>query len=508
MEDKIMMGKLQNVEPKLFYHSIQLGSRIPQGYPLRKIKQLVDFSFIRTRVEHLYGKNGNISVDPAVILKLIFLLFYENVKSERALMEHLPLRLDWLWFCGYDLDDQTPDHSVISKARRRWGPDVFAEFFAAILRQCIDAGLVDGQTIHIDSSMISANASKDTIKPQLKLLGQKLYSQLDEQTQSEKDSNNLEELDDNKDGENDEQSDGFKRCCISDTDPDARLSKKYGQHILGYKDHRVIDDQCGIITASITTAANVTDDKLLKEAVETHCANTDIDPRTAVADKAYGTIDNYMYLHSHDITPCISHKVYRSKDKELFSREQFVYDRQLDRYICPANQILKRRQLDRWNQGVRYCIDRSVCEKCQYRKECINSEKSGRSIRRKFGTEYMEWADTCLSKRQRRCLTKRRKTKLEGSFADAVNNHGFKRARWRGSIKMQMQNLMIAAIQNLRKLLHHLGNGGLPAVKQAQDIAMFDIIALITYFTHRLQQDFRRYTSKYPLFKERCRLAF
>ena len=46
--------------------------------------------------------------------------------------------------------------------------------------------------------MISANASKDTIKPQLKLLGQMLYSQLDEQTQSENDSNNLEELDDKK----------------------------------------------------------------------------------------------------------------------------------------------------------------------------------------------------------------------------------------------------------------------------------------------------------------------
>jgi len=490
-----MMGKPQNAEPKLFYHSIRLESRIPHEHPLRKIKQLVDFSFIRSRVEHLYGKNGNISVDPAVILKLIFLLFYENVKSERALMEHLPLRLDWLWFCGYDLDDQTPDHSVISKARRRWGSDVFAEFFAAILRQCIDAGLVDGQTIHIDSSMINANASKDTIKPQLKLLGQMLYSQLDEQTQSEKDSNNLDELDDNKDEENDEQGDGFKRCCISNTDPDARLNKKYGQHILGYKDHRAVDDQCGIITATITTAANVTDDKLLKEAVETHCANTDTDPRTVVADKAYGTIENYSYLHHHDITPCISHKRCRSDEKELFSREQFVYDRQRDCYVCPANKILKRRQLDRFGQGVRYLIDRSVCEKCQYRRECINSEKYGRSIRRKFGTEYVEWADTCLSKGQRRRLTTRRKTKLEGSFADAANNHGFKRARWRGIIKMQMQNLMIAAMQNLRKLLRHLGNGGLPAVKQAQNIAMFDFIALIIYFTCYLQRDFRKFAA-------------
>jgi len=51
----------------------------------------------------------------------------------------------------------------------------------------------------------------------------------------------------------------------------------------------------------------------------------------------------------------------------------------------------------------------------------------------------------------------RRKYKAEGSFADAANNHGFKRARWRGLTKMKIQNLMISAVQNLRKLLRHSG---------------------------------------------------
>ncbi len=48
----------------------------------------------------------------------------------------------------------------------------------------------------------------------------------------------------------------------------------------------------------------------------------------------------------------------------------------------------------------------------------------------------------------------------KGKFADAANNHGYKRARWRGRTKMQIQNLMIAAIQNLRKLLGSLDHGG------------------------------------------------
>jgi len=174
-----MMGKPSQLEPKLFYHGISLDSRMPKSHPLRKIEQLVDFNFVRSRVHDLYGTRGNESVDPAVILKLMFLLFYENIKSERALMSQLPLRMDWLWFCGYDLDEKTPDHSVISKARRRWGLTVFSGFFENILTQCVDAGLVDGETIHVDSSMIDANASKDTLKCQFRAVSRNLYEELE-----------------------------------------------------------------------------------------------------------------------------------------------------------------------------------------------------------------------------------------------------------------------------------------------------------------------------------------
>ena len=174
----VMMGKPNKLEPKLFYHNISLEQRIPKGHPLRKIEKLVNFSFIHSKVANLYGTNGNNSIDPTVILKLMLLAFYENVKSERALMRQFPMRMDWLWFCGYDLDDTTPDHSVISKARSRWGIDVFSDFFENILNQCIDTGLVDGQTVHIDSSMIDANASMDSLKCQLRKVSNELYNEL------------------------------------------------------------------------------------------------------------------------------------------------------------------------------------------------------------------------------------------------------------------------------------------------------------------------------------------
>jgi transposase len=437
VEIKSMMSKPQRSEPKLFYHGISLDSRVPQDHSLRRIQQLVDFTFVRSQVEHLYGRNGQVSVDPTVLLKLIFLMFYENIKSERALMAQLPLRLDWLWFCGYDLDDCTPDHSVLSKARRRWGQKAFSEFFAVVLQQCIDAGLVDGTTIHIDSSMIDGNVSKDTLQPQLRLLGQNLYDDLETQSSEiPQDNTPLERR-------------------VSDTDPDARMRSKNGKSTLGYKDHRVVDDQCGIITATLTTPADVNDEHQLQQAVQAHQNNTHADLKTVVADKAYGIIDNYRYLHDHGLTPCIPHKNPANANEGLFGRDQFQYDADRDCYRCPAGQTLCRIRNNDEVETLIYSIDRTVCQACEHLNRCVKSETAGRTVNRKAGTEQIEWADACLSRSQRRRLMSRRRFKAEGSFADAANNHGFKRARWRGLVKMTIQNLMIAAIQNLRKLMRH-----------------------------------------------------
>jgi transposase len=444
-----MMGKSQQVKPKLFYHGLSLENRVPQDHVLRKVKRLIDFNFIRSQVEHLYGVNGHVSLDPSVILKLMFLSIYYNVKSERVLMEQLPLRLDWLWFCGYDLDDKTPDHSILSKARRRWGQEAFSEFFAIVLGQCIDAGLVDGATVHIDSSMIDANASKDSLTPQLRLIGQRLYKELDDQTQP--DTQMI-----NDDQTNDREDQGTLESRVSTTDPDARLGKKYGHTTLGYKDHRVIDDQCGIVTATITTPANVNDEHVFIDAVEQHEANTDTQVKAAAADKAYGTMENYKYLKEHDAKPCIGHRRHIAADGK-FGNDKFAYDKQQDCFICPAGQKLTCFYRKEEHYCWVYRAERAVCEQCEFFSNCVTSKTQGRQVQRADGVCYVEWADTCMSTSRRKHLLGRRKYKAEGSFADAANNHGFKRARWRGLVGMTIQNLMIAAIQNLRKLMRSLG---------------------------------------------------
>ena len=444
-----MLGKPKKTEPKLFYHGVSLERRMPAEHPLRKIKQLLDFDFIRSQVADLYGTNGNQSVDPAVILKLMFLLFYENIKSERALLRQLPLRLDWLWFCDYDLDEATPDHSVLSKARNRWGSEVFEAFFLNILEQCINAGLVDGETIYIDSSTIDGNADIRKARPHLRKISEELSDKLDEAEQKQ-----------SLPSDNDDDQIGKR---INPSDPDARIGHKYGKSTLGYKDHRVVDDKHGIITSTITTPANTRDDKVLKQSVHTHQANTSVKAKIVTADKIYGTIDNYKFLHDKGATPCISHPRFGCKSPGRFSHDQFLYDKKQDCYICPAGQKLTpARHRGTYTGDERYYAERKTCEQCSFFAECVSSKSLGRTICHRKEATYIEWADSCLSKTERKSLMGRRQYKAEGSFADGANNYGFKRARWRGTEKVKIQNLMIAAIQNLGKLLRYGQNNGKP----------------------------------------------
>ena len=90
-----MMGE-HTQQKELFSYQVDLDRRVRVDHPLRAVRAAVDFSFVRAEVAHCYGTNGNESIDPEVILKRMFLLFFDAVKSERELLRMLPERLDYL----------------------------------------------------------------------------------------------------------------------------------------------------------------------------------------------------------------------------------------------------------------------------------------------------------------------------------------------------------------------------------------------------------------------------
>jgi hypothetical protein len=127
------------------------------------------------------------------------------------------LRLDWLRFLGYDLDSVIPDHSVLSKARARWGAEAFRRFFERIVWQCAEAGLVDGTKLFVDSSLIQADASnnsvvcREALKPHLVKDCRELELRLDDQPTAPVPD----------DPPEDPKSGAANRRHVSTTDPDA-----------------------------------------------------------------------------------------------------------------------------------------------------------------------------------------------------------------------------------------------------------------------------------------------
>ena len=186
----LMMGRQSNIQKKLFFPCLSIEKRIRKDHILRKIDRHIDLDFIYKQVEDKYGTKGNVSVPPPDIIKMMPLLIFYNERSERGLMQTMPERLYWLWFLGYDLDDDIPNHSVLSKARTRWGADAVKYFFDCNVIQCAKAGLIDGSKMFTDASLVQADVSNNSVVNQHSLKGylNKSYRKLESRLKQENES--------------------------------------------------------------------------------------------------------------------------------------------------------------------------------------------------------------------------------------------------------------------------------------------------------------------------------
>ena len=437
-----MMGRQPPYQNKLFITGFNLEKRIREDHILRKIAQQIDFNFIYREVKDTYGDNGNVSVPPPVILKMMLLLVLYNVRSERELIDTIPLRLDWVWFLGYDIDTEIPNHSVLSKARTRWGVKAFKRFFEHIVWQCVEAGLVDGTKLFLDASLIDADASNNSVVDthNLKKYLTKGYRHLEKR---------LDDLEVQK-------STPANSRYISSTDPDASVTRhSSGKSKLRYKTHRVVDPHNEVITATAITPGSVDDGEMLKEMIETHTENIHKDIDTVVADSRYGTIDNFLLCHDLGVKahiPSLEETQRGSGRKRgIFPQDAFSYDPETDTFTCPAGQVLKRGKLYKYRNHYEYRASAKACAHCELRDQCTRS-KGSRTLKRHVRQDEL---DKVLKEAQSSNTSRDirdRKHISECSFARSTR-YGYKRSRWRGLWRVIIQDFLIAAIQNIMVLV-------------------------------------------------------
>ncbi|WOC40116.1 transposase [Polaribacter sp. HL-MS24] len=157
-----MQGK-KTYQEKLFA-CFSVSERVPKDNFYRQLGGVLDLDYLYGLTRAYYGTSGQKSVDPVVFFKLCLVGYLENIISDRKLISHCSMRMDILYFIGYDIDDELPWHSTISRTRQLFPESLFEEVFTKVLALCISKGMVSGHTQAIDSAPVKANASMDSLE--------------------------------------------------------------------------------------------------------------------------------------------------------------------------------------------------------------------------------------------------------------------------------------------------------------------------------------------------------
>jgi len=441
----------KHCEGRLFYQ-VSLESLVPQDHMLRRLAKVVELGWVRTATAEHYSNTGKPSIDPVVIAKMMIVGFLYNINSERQLMREIQVNLAYRWYLSYDLDEDIPNHSVLSKARRRLGQCFFERLFGSVLQLCRQFGLIDGSNVLIDSTLVRGNASVESVTA-LKYSPAQYFQQLDAVAESEEQVDvdqrqKGDELGSNRPGDN--------RLCDqkrSTTDPDATLARKGKTAVLGYKTHVCADSHKGVITAVTVSTAAADDTSAVPELLDKHIEALDEMPQRMVADGTYGSQDCLAYVQDKGIETVVKKRSGGNKHGG-YDKSNFVYDSVKDIFTCPAGEQLRRIRTDIKKSKAHYRCDACCCGSCVQRSVCLgeNSTARSRTVTR-FDTPYEARAQAACSSSLGRKLLTVRQTLLEGLFGQGKNFHGLGRARWRGLGNMFIQSLLIATVLNVKKLL-------------------------------------------------------
>ena len=135
-----MQGK--KVYQEQLFTDFRLSDRVPKQNFYRRLSTELDLAYLYKLTKRYYGTSGQKSIDPVVFFKLCLVGYLENIISDRKLIQHCSMRLDILYFLGYDIDEELPWHSTISRTRQLFPESIFEEVFTRVFTLCVDNGNV------------------------------------------------------------------------------------------------------------------------------------------------------------------------------------------------------------------------------------------------------------------------------------------------------------------------------------------------------------------------------
>src|SRR5215217_1675862 len=489
-----MMGTKARTFAPLCNRSLE--DLVPAGNFYRHLEAKLDLGFVRDLVRGTYKEGGRPSVDPTVFFKLQLVMFFEGIRSERELVRVSADRLSIRWYLGYDLDEELPDHSSLTRIRKRYGLAAFRRFFEAIVEQCKDAGLVWGKELYFDATQVKANASLDSIAPRFAVeahLNELFPNELfpDEQSAEEPCPAGehqpielpipISEAErDQLDRANEERHDwlaregapdrtimraGYRRRSdfeASVTDPDAALMamKKGGLHF-GYHNHYAVDGgKARIILEALVTPADVMENLPFLDMLRRARFRWQVRPDQVTGDTTYGTVENIVALEGQGIRAYVPLPDFDQRTP-FYGASHFTYDPERDEYRCPQDHVLRRRTAKYTEGTIAYRAEAATCNACPVKAACTEGSQ-GRLVHRSLYIDYLDrvrgYHETAAYKK----AMAKRKAWVEPLFGEAKDWHGLRRFRLRRLWKVNVEALLIATGQNLKRLLRQRGWGRRP----------------------------------------------
>jgi len=490
-----------------FFGSYLYDRIVPVDHLLRKINQVVDFSFVRQILQDRYHPDiGRPAEDPEFMLRLC-LLQYIYGDSDRQAVENARLNLAYKYFLGLAVDAEVPDYTTISYFRaQRLGEEKFRSVLEQIVRQCIDKGLVKGNRQIIDSTPIRANITLSSLTGLVRKCRENILKTIEKQDTRIAAKLGLKELQNTKQVKFASTGEGLQKeieaagklldsvtaelrakritpteelqkdlgllekavadreehakdKLLSPVDPDARMGKKTSSTWPGYKAHIIIEEETGIITGVETTQANTTDGSqlqpMLKEQAETHSIN----PKELTADKAYDWGENLESLGNNQTIAniALSKQVNHRNGAGYFTVDDFLYDPENIKLMCPAghistncyNEILYNYQLNK--PGYAFRFRPSWCNVCPLKPKCVKN-KQGRRIYISYYEPYFRQARERLATEEGK-QAYRNRYKIEQKVADLTRYCGLRRCRYRGLGRAHIHTLLATTVCNIKRMV-------------------------------------------------------
>jgi len=408
--------------------------------------KLVDFSFIKTEVRDLYSDVGRGSIDPERMFKMLFLMFFCNIPSERDLVEQIQVNVLYRYFCGINLDEKIPDHSSFTIFRQRLGKDHFKRLFNRVLTLCIGHGLVEGTHLSFDATMIKANAAVPN-----KRNAHELLTDADKIIEKAFGNSHIEEDKDDK-----------KELPLASSDPDARWTKRKGKPaMLGYGAHISTDSKEKIITDIEVTPADTRAYEPIISMIEEQREKHKFAINEVSADSEYSPGHVRKALEDHSIDAYIPIRDTGHKNRPgMFGYEDFAYDKERDVVICPAGGIMRFIQEKLSRDGTVsarvYRSSKKDCSRCLSRDRCTTAKCGRRTIDISVYYNVMQRAKARnMTPRYAEAL-KLRKILTEPKFAEGKRYHGLHRCRYRSLEQVNIQGILTAICINVKRLVNVL----------------------------------------------------